>query len=130
MTLCAEGDIGGIIELIQAIEEDSDEGDLSPSELLRFEDPLDGGKCALHVAVEKSQMEVVWLLLWLASAVPTQAFPREFQEAASSMSVGRETAEGVDIRGLRDENHRTANEIARGLGNPWTALVQAGVLEA
>lgn len=63
MTLCGEGDIGGIIELLKAIEEDSDEGDLSPSELLRFQDPLDGGKCGLHVAIEKSQMEVVWLLL-------------------------------------------------------------------
>src|SRR4051812_39229294 len=39
LTMCAEGDIGGIIELIKAIEEDSDEDDMSPMELLRYQDP-------------------------------------------------------------------------------------------
>lgn len=129
MTLCEEGDIGGIIELLKAIEEDPDEGDMSPSELLRFQDPLDGGKSALHVAIEKNQVEVVWLLLWLTSGVPTQAFPREFQQAAASMEVGRETSEGTDIRGIQDENHRTGNEVARGMGGLWVTLLQAGILE-
>ena len=128
MTLCAEGDIGGIIELLKAIEEDSDEGDLSPGELLRFQDPLDNGKCGLHVAIQKNQLEVVWLMLWLASGVSTQDFPREFQQAAASMEVGRETANGPDVRGFRDEDHQNAMELARGMGDTWTSLLQTGVL--
>jgi hypothetical protein len=60
----AEGDLAGIIELLKAIDEDSDEGDMTSAELLRYQDPLDGMKSGLHVAIEKSQQEVVWLLLW------------------------------------------------------------------
>ncbi len=128
MTMCSEGDVGGIIELVKAIGEDPDEGDMSPSELLRFQDPLDEGKTGLHVAIEKGQQEAVWLLLWLASGLQSQFFPQEVLQAAQEMGAGRETAEGVDIRGLRDEQQRAAEEVASGLGNTWASLLVAGVL--
>lgn len=130
MTMCAEGDVGGIVELLQAIEEDSDEGDMSPSEILRFQDPLDEGKSGLHVAIERSQQEVVWLLLWLASGIQTQAFPGEVSQVAETLGAGREASTGgADIRSLADEMGRKPADVAAGMGNTWTPLLQAGVLQ-
>lgn len=129
MIMCAEGDVGGIVELLDAIDEDADEGDMSPAELLRYQDPLDGGKTGLHVALEKSQQDVVWLLLWVASEFPTWAFPDEVANAAQVMGAGRETARGPDIRSLRDEQGRTAEDIARGMEDTWEGLLEAGFLK-
>lgn len=129
LTMCAEGDVGGIVELLNAIEEDSDEGDMSPAELLRYQDPLDGNKTGLHVAVEKNQQEAVWLLLWLASEYPTSAFPEEVSQAAQVMGAGRGTARGHDIRTLRDEQGRSAEDVAGSMGNTWAGLLGAGVLK-
>ena len=129
LTMCAEGDVGGIVELLNAIAEDADEGDMSPAELLRYQDPLDGGKTGLHVAIEKNQQEAVWLLLWLASEFPTSAFPEEVKQAAQAMGAERATARGPDIRSLRDEQGRNAEDVARGMGSLWTGLLGAGVLQ-
>jgi hypothetical protein len=129
ITMCGEGDIAGVVELLQAIQEDPDEGDMSPSELLRYQDPLDGGKTGLHVAVEKGQQEAVWLLLWLASGLPTQAFPEEVVHAAEQMEASRETAHGTDIRTLHDDEDRTAEDVARRMGNTWAGLLGAGILK-
>ncbi|CZS88062.1 hypothetical protein WAI453_000460 [Rhynchosporium graminicola] len=128
MTMCAEGDIGGIVELLEALEEEPDEGHMSPSELLRFQDPLDGMKTGLHVAIERSQQEAVWLLLWLASSLPIHAFPDEVAHAAESLEAGRETAPGVDIRGLKDEQGRVGEDVAGRMGNVWGGLLAAGIL--
>lgn len=126
--MCGEGDVTGVVELLKALEEEPDEGDMSPAELLRFQDPLDGQKTGLHVAIERSQQEAVWLLLWLASSLPTHAFPDEVAQAAENLEAGRETAGGVDIRVLRDEQGRTAEEVAGGMGDVWTGLLAAGIL--
>jgi hypothetical protein len=128
MTMSGEGDVAGIIELLKALEDDADEDDMSPAELLRYQDPLDGMKTGLHVAVERNQQEALWLLLWLASSIPSHAFPEEVVEAAATMDAGRETAGGVDIRSLRDEQDRTAEDVARGMGNTFTELLGAGIL--
>lgn len=131
MTMCSEGDVGGIIELLKAIEEDEDddEGSMSSAELLRYQDPLDGMKTGLHIAIEKSREEAVWLLLWLASSVPTAAFPAEVSQASQAMGQGRDTARGPDIRGLRDEQERTARDIAATMGNTWAGFLATGLLE-
>ncbi|CAL3971359.1 hypothetical protein PZA11_007865 [Diplocarpon coronariae] len=129
MTMCAEGDVAGIIELLKALVAEPDEGDMLPAELLRFQDPLDRMKTGLHVAIERSQQEAVWLLLWLASAAQTHAFPGEVIQAAETMDADRGTAEGVDIRGLRDEQGQTAEDVARGMGNAWAGLLSAGLLK-
>lgn len=130
MTMCGEGDVTGIVELLKAIDEDPDEDDMSTAELLRYQDPLDGMKTGLHAAVEKSQVESVWLLLWLASDFPTTSFPDEVIRAAEGMGAGRETAQGPDIRCLRDEQNRTAEELASSMGDTWTGLLATGALAA
>ena len=127
--MCAEGDVAGIVELLQAIEEDSDEGDLSPAELLRYQDPLDSMKSGLHLAIEKSQQEAVWALLWLASDIPTSAFPEEVTRDAQVMGSGRQFTQGPDIRGLQDSNGYAAAEVATRMGGTWAALLGAGFLQ-
>ena len=129
LTMCAEGDVGGIVELLGAIEEDPDEEDLSPTELLRYQDPLDSNKTALHVAIEKNQQEAVWLLLWLASELPTSAFPDEVISTTQVMGAGRQTAQGPDIRGLRDEHGKNGEDVAGNLGNTWAGLLGAGIFK-
>jgi hypothetical protein len=128
MTMCAEGDTSGIIELLRDTEENQDDESMPPGEILRFQDPLDGMKTGLHVAIERQQQEAVWLLLWLTSGLPTQVFPQEVSQAAEVMRAGRDTATGVDIRSLRDEQDMTAEEVAGSMGNTWAPLLVAGVL--
>jgi hypothetical protein len=129
MTMCGEGDVAGIFELLKALGEDADEGDMSPGELLRWQDPLDDMKTGLHVAIERGQQEAVWLLLWLASGLQTQLFPVEVAQAAEAMDSERQTANGADIRSLRDEQEKTAADVARSMGTMWTGLLMAGVLQ-
>lgn len=123
LTMCGEGDVAGIVELLKAIEEDSDEGDMSTAELLRYQDPLDSMKTGLHLAIEKSQQEVLWLLLWLASDFPSNEFPREIIQAAVSMSVGRGTASPSDVRSLRNTEGQTAGDVARSIGITWAGMI-------
>jgi hypothetical protein len=49
--VCAEGDVSGIVQILKDIEESEDEEGMSPKEILRFQDPLDGMKTGLHVAL-------------------------------------------------------------------------------
>ena len=110
------------------IENIEDEESMSPAEILRFQDPLDGMKTGLHVAVLHEQRKVAWLLLWLVSGLSTQAFPEEVSQAAQAMGADRDTALGVDIRSLVDESSRTAEDVARSMGNTWALLLGGGVL--
>jgi len=130
MTMCAEGDVSGIIELLKDIDENEDEESMSLAEILRFQDPLTSMKTGLHVAIERMQQEAVWLLLWLASGLNTQVFPEEVSQAAEAMGASRDTAGGIDIRSLRDEQERTAEDAAGSMGNSWAGLLGAGVLRA
>jgi hypothetical protein len=108
--------------------EDEDES-MSPAETLRYQDPLDGMKSALHVAIEKSQEEVVWLLLWLASKLDSSVFPRELVVAAQGMGAGRELATaGSDIRELQDGQGLNAEQFAMRIGGSWNSLLESGVL--
>ena len=86
-------------------------------------------RTGLHVAIESNQQEAVWLLLWLASDFPSSAFPEEVSRAAQVMGAGRETATGPDLRGLRDERGRSAEDVAGTMGSTWTALLGTGVLK-
>jgi hypothetical protein len=128
MTMCGEGDVTGIVELLKAIDEDPDEQDMPTAELLQYQDPLDGNKSGLHLAIEKSQHESLWLLLWLASAFPTASFPDEAVQYILGLGMGRDTANGLDIRSLHDEQGRTAQDIAESMGSVWAGLVSAGAL--
>lgn len=126
--MCAEGDISGIVELLKDQEDNEDEDSMSPAEILRFQDPLDSSRTGLHVGIMREQEEVVWLLLWLASDLAPQAFPEEVSQTAQVMGAPRDTARGVDIRSLVDEQGRRAEDMARSMGNTWALLLGGGVL--
>jgi hypothetical protein len=132
MHMCSQGDLGGIFDLLQTVEEDYEDGEqdsISPADLLRYQDPLDGMKSALHLVIENSKQEIVWLLLWLASTVPEDKFPEEAIHVAESVNASRQfAASGVDIRSLRNAQGQTAGAVANAMGGTWTALLQSGIL--
>ena len=83
----------------------------------------------MHLALERSQEETVWLLLWLASTLPTSVFPEEVQYAAQRLHADRATADqGEDVRGFRDGSNRTAEDVAREKGDLWSGLLAEGIL--
>jgi hypothetical protein len=132
MHMCSQGDVGGIFDLLEIVEEDHEDGEqdsMSPADLLRYQDPLDGMKSALHLAIENSQQEIVWLLLWLASDVPDDKFPEEAIRVAEGVNASRQSAgSNVDIRSLRNTQGQTAGAVANAMGGTWTALLQSGIL--
>ncbi|GJC85304.1 hypothetical protein ColLi_08142 [Colletotrichum liriopes] len=125
------GDVQGVVDLLQDANEEL-AGDVAQlGQLIRYQDPLAGGKSALHLALEKDQEEVVWLLLWIASPVPTDVFPVSARQAAEALQIVRLTNDNAeDIRALRTEAGQTAEDIARSKPARWGALVDAGILRA
>ena len=110
--LCAAGDIAEILQLFNNHEENSDEGDMSIGEILRYQDPVRGptwSKTALHLAIEKDQQHVAWLLIYLCVDLPITAFPDSFvtvARLAGVEGVKAKYAEGVDIRSIEDCEYR------------------------
>lgn len=126
LTMCAEGDVLGAVDLLK---DAASEGD-DVKNIVLYRDTLAGGKSALQIALEKTQEEAVWLLLYLASPrMPTEAFPDEALAAAMSMDVDRMPAGGAqDITELRDDEGHSALDYARAMAPTWDHLVHAGVL--
>lgn len=121
--LAAEGDVHGAVDLLHSL---SDEGEAEAlPELVRYQDPLEGAKSALHVAVEAGREDMVWLLLWLSSELPDGRFPDESRALAEAIGLGR--LGGGDIRALRDERGVTAEGAAKEVEG-MRSLVEAGVL--
>ncbi len=129
-TLAAAGEVSDMVGLLTSLDEDSDAEDsedaLSPAQLLVWRDPLNGGRSALHVALEARQEEVVWLLLWLGSAARREDFPDAVVQVAVAMGLPRPDG-GEDVRFVRDEAGRTAGDVCLELGEPWTRLVEGGL---
>jgi hypothetical protein len=94
--MCAEGDTLGVIELIEEVSDSYSPNDMNPKDLIRYQDPFNGLKTGLHLAVEKQQYEMMWLMLWLGSHIPDEHFPPDCYEYASG--IGRDTADAPDIR--------------------------------
>ncbi|KAH8671152.1 hypothetical protein BX600DRAFT_434275 [Xylariales sp. PMI_506] len=130
--MCSEGDVEGILEVLKDAEQPSEEGDdpkLGALKLLRYQDPLGGSKSGVHLAIEKGQEEVVWLLLWLASPLPAHAFPEAAVNTAAAMGINRPTTvRAEDIRLLQDDGGRTAEAVAAEMDGLWRAMINAGVL--
>ncbi|KAK7754011.1 hypothetical protein SLS62_004110 [Diatrype stigma] len=136
--MCAEGDAEGIVDLLRDADsnpssnEEEEEPSMPVPRLLRYQDPLAHGKSGLHLAVERGQEEVVWLLLWVASALPARAFPEAAVRGALALGLQQRpgTAPAEDIRALTDDRGRTAEAVATeiGAGGPWAAVLPAGVL--
>ncbi|KAI1366196.1 hypothetical protein F5Y08DRAFT_337954 [Xylaria arbuscula] len=133
--LCSEGDVDGIVDLLRDIEQgededgDDDEPRLTPTQLIRYQDPLANMKSGLHLAIEQGREEVVWLLLWLASPLRTDAFPRPLREIALALGLQRPvTPPSDDIRALQDDQGRAAETIAAEGEGLWATLLQSNVL--
>jgi len=121
--MCSEGDVAGIVELLRDVHDEvSDVGSL-----VRYQDPLAEMKSGLHLAVESRQEDVVWLLLWLSSAMPTESFPPPARQVAESMGLGRLGVQpDGDIRALHDGHGRTAEDLAQQDQAAWSRLLEAG----
>ncbi len=142
--MCAEGDVEGIVDVLRDAdradggnggweeeEEEEEPATMEAPQLIRYQDPLGGMKSGLHLAVERGQEEVVWLLLWMASSLPAHAFPEAAVRAAQAQGIQRlDTGPLEDIRALRDDRGRTAEAIAAemGGGGVWAAALQVNAL--
>lgn len=126
--MCSEGDVEGIAELLSGLDQDPDAG-TDVRSVLAYQDPLSSMKSGLHLAIEKQQVEVALLLLWLCSGVPIESFPPEARQTAETNGIGRLPINaGEDIRQLQDSNGLTAGQLAGNLQGPWTPFLEAGLL--
>ncbi|KAK4229307.1 hypothetical protein QBC38DRAFT_113540 [Podospora fimiseda] len=127
-TLASEGDFNGILELMADVDADQ-EIDMSLIQLMKWTDPLNGGKSALHVAVEAKQEEVFWLLLWLGSGVKTDFFPQEVLSVAEATGLPRRGTVPAeeDLRFVKDEQGRTAGDYCVEAGAQWQRFVEGGL---
>lgn len=159
LEFCREGDHKAIVDLLQSgDDEDSDDDDddddqmdtssdnntttntrtaplsgpsKTPAEILRYQDSLGGMQSGLHAAVANGHREVAYLLLLLASSMPEIDFPPIVFQEAAAMGMMREDQDGlVDIRSLKDEAGRTAEDVARQMegGVVWNGWVGNGRL--
>ncbi|RGP78777.1 ring finger [Fusarium longipes] len=123
--MCAEGDVGGIVELLQ----DASDGIDDMASFVTYQDPLADMKSGLHLAVENKQEESLWLLLWLCSTIPDSSFPDYARSVAEALGVGRLSVNSEqDIRGLRDSHGRTGADIAQQHQSQWGSILQTGLL--
>lgn len=154
LDFCREGDIEAIVSLLgdeDVDEEEDGEGDGAVEEceddgkaeevdndeeikenridVLRYQDASSSMVSALHVAVIHGRLEVAWLLLFLASSLPTSDFPMEVLQAAEQLQLSREEqSDKVDIRALKDEQGMTAADVATVFGGVWTDWLASGRL--
>lgn len=124
-TMCSEGDVDGIVELLAAVDGDNE----SVISVVQYQDPLSGMKSGLHMAIEQGQVEVTLLLLWLSSTVPSDSFPEPARRVAEASGVGRiPVGPDQDIRVLKDSTGQTAKDVARRLEGPWLGYLDGGLL--
>ncbi|CVK90061.1 uncharacterized protein FMAN_16079 [Fusarium mangiferae] len=123
--MCAEGDVGGIVELLR----DAGDSIEDLTAFVTYQDPLGDMKNGLHLAIENSQEESLWLLLWLCSTIPESFFPEYARSVAEATGVGRLSVNRErDIRGLRDNQGRTAADFAQQRQGQWGHILQTGLL--
>lgn len=126
--MCSEGDVGGMVELLEDIDGAGDEN-ISVLSVLRYQDPLSNMKTGLHLAIERGQVDVAFLLLWLCSSASDTEFPEDGRNTAQILGLGRLTLDGnADIRLLKDGNGLTASDYARQSTEPWSRFLNGGLL--
>ncbi|GAB1316288.1 hypothetical protein MFIFM68171_06498 [Madurella fahalii] len=129
-TLAAEGDTQGLIALLADLDSNDDDSApaMSAAQLLTWRDPLNDGRSALHVALEAKREEVVWLLLWLGSAVAREQFPGAVVQVTEGMGLPKGlVTPGEDVRFVRDEKGRTAGDVCLELGGMWGRFAEGGL---
>ena len=98
-------------------------------DILRYQDPIGEMQSGLHAAVEAKSREVAYLLLLLASNIDLQQFPAAVFQEAAALQIMRGDVEGKpDIRGLRDAQGQTAEELAVKVGGPWSDWIGKALL--
>lgn len=142
LAMCSEGHVEGIIELCQEAdtEEDADgdddmEDDDEPAApgvrsaaLLRYQDPLNQMATGLHVAIANDQVNVAYLLMYLASHLPVDQFPPELLHFVSQISrPEQDIFDNADIRSLQTALGETAEVLALRKGGVWAEMAQRGV---
>ena len=113
-----------MVDLLKAADDDDESDDdddnempscssLDNAAILRYQDPIGNMSSALHFAVANQKVEVVWLLLLLASNLGPENFPPEVRAAAESLQISRQDQSGkADIRLLQDSDGKIAAQHA------------------
>ena len=121
LEFCREGDVQAVFDLLDDdSEEDEEDGaaDLVAMEvvdILQYQDPLGSLYSGLHMAVISEKVEVIWLLLLIASGLEMHLFPPQVLQAAEQLGADRiygVHSELIDIRSLKDADGRTAAMLA------------------
>ncbi len=143
---CRQGDLTSVIDMLLDDDSESSDGgedgnhiaggqDVEQSErngrldVLRYQDPLGDMQSALHAAVLGGSCEIAWLLLLLASDLEPQQFPPEVLREAETLGLARISEVGkTDIRSLRDEQGRSAEDLAAEARGVWVGWIGTGRL--
>lgn len=137
LEFCGEGDIEAIVDLLNDSGGDGEEDEESPGQgagyhidVLRYQDQIGSMDSGLHIAVHNQRVEVVWLLLLLASTLKIDQFPAAVLQAARNLGCQRGDQSGkADIRSLKDSHDMTAEQRAAGIRGLWTEWLQSGRLK-
>ena len=131
LEFCGEGDIEAIVDILRAEgEEDEEENAGVDYGILRYQDQIHTMNSGLHVAIQNQRAEVAWLLLLLASTLDISALPPQVINAAENFDLRREDGRSdFDIRGLRDNEGKTAEERATEVGGIWTDWLRTSRLK-
>ena len=132
----AEGDAISLVDLLK--DNASEDGgafeqgmSISNDDILRYQDPMDGMKSALHVAVANNNETVAWLLLWLAANLESDLFPKQMVETARELELSRpDVSNKTDIRTLQDSDGMTAEQRATQIGGLWSIWISNGWLKS
>jgi len=126
LEFCREGDSQAVFDLLDDDgEEDEDDGagksvPMDIADVLQYQDPLGSLYSGLHTAVISGKVEVIWLLLLIASGLEMHRFPPQVVQAAEQLGADRlfgVHSELLDIRTLKDADGQTAAMLASpGLG--------------
>lgn len=128
LEFCREGDIEAIASVVKDEDDEDDDTATTNHDILRYQDPMGGMSSGLHIAIQARQVQVVWMLLLLASNLNLDLFPPEVHQGAEQLKLVRENQAGkVDIRSLTDAEGRRAEQIAVGIGGMWNDWVRMGV---
>ncbi|KAM0272230.1 hypothetical protein ACHAQH_008772 [Verticillium albo-atrum] len=126
--MCSEGDASGIVELLHDASAELGGDTVQLGHLIRYRDPLNSNKSGLHLAVERGREEVFWLLLWLASSLPTDSFPDSARDIAKAAHIGRLDISGDDIRSLQSDAGKSPYDIAQRMPDQWGIINETGIL--
>ena len=137
LEFCGEGDVDAIIDLLNDGDDgDEDEGTSGSNgrnniDILRYQDHIGSMGSGLHMAIQNQRVEVVWLLLLLASNLKMDDFPSAAIQAAQNLGTQREDQSGkADIRSLKDSQGTTAEQRAASIGGIWTEWIRSGRLKS